>query len=197
LPRTRLFCRDRDWAALRTLGGPTAALVATLAAALMPLLMPLLMAAPAHAAKLPLQCRLHGPAHVSAGGPVWLEMTWTNVGPQALDVLVWGTPFEAKWFAPYVEVRRGHTVLAYGGAMVKRSEPRAADYLRLEPGQQQVARFDLANAFDLSVPGRYKVLPQLHLQDVIVAGSGVPPRSRDLLVGQALACNALSLQIAR
>jgi hypothetical protein len=159
--------------------------------------MSLLITGAAHAAKLPLQCRLHGPTHVSTSGPIWLEMTWKNVGPQALDVLVWGTPFEAKWFAPYVEVRRGHTVLAYGGAMVKRSEPRPADYLRLEPGQQQVARFDLASAFDLSAPGHYKVLPQLRLQDVIVAGSGFPPRSRDLLVGQALACNALSVQIAR
>jgi hypothetical protein len=193
LLRTRLFCRDRRWTALRLPGSAAT----DLAAALIAPLLALLMTTSASAAKLPLQCQLSGPTHISTSGPVWLQMTWSNVGQQALDVLVWGTPFEAKWFAPYVEVRRGRTVLAYGGAMVKRSEPHAADYLRIEPGQKQVARFDLATAFDLSIPGRYKVLPQLHLQDVIVAGSDVLPRSRDSLVGQALACNALSLQTAR
>jgi len=83
-----------------------------------------------------LRCALEAPAHAAAGGPVLLRFTVTNTGPAALQVLRWNTPFEAGWFAPFVSVTRDGQALPWQGPVLKRGDPSAEDYVRLESGAE-------------------------------------------------------------
>lgn len=158
-------------------------------------------AAPVGATPVPLQCTLTAPAHAVVGQPVLLQLRVKNRGEQALDVLVWGTPFENKWFAPYVSVSRAGKALTYGGAMVKRGEPGPGDYVRIEAGGERQASFDVAQAFDLRTPGRYRVQPHIVLHDWVTVGQAVGqttvPRPREQHVSATLACNAVGFVLGR
>ncbi|WP_374567816.1 hypothetical protein [Ideonella sp.] len=144
-----------------------------------------------------LRCALAAPAPAAVGQPVLLRFTLTNAGTAPLQVLRWNTPFEGAWFAPFVTVTRGGRTLPFQGPMVKRAEPQAADYLRLDAGQSVQAEVDLALPFDLSKPGRYKVQPRVRLIDVFDAASGdAVPRPREKHQGADLACPAVELTIA-
>jgi hypothetical protein len=135
----------------------------------------------------PLSCTVTAPSRVAVGQPVPLQWTVHNTGTQAVDFLAWGTPFEG-WFAPYVGVRRGNRLLDYGGPSAKRGDPRAAEYVHLEPGQSRQAVVELGLVFDLRPSGRYQVQPQISLHDVVTAGQGAVPRPRAQHAGQPLAC---------
>lgn len=153
------------------------------------------VAAPASpATQVTLNCTLRAPAHVVVGQPVMLAFTLRNTGPVPVDVLVWGTPFENGWFAPYVGVTRAGQALAYGGASVKRGEPGPADYLRIEPGQSRSATVDLAQAFDLRAPGDYHVRPHIVVHD-LVRPPAPAPRPRDQHAGAPLACTPAQLPV--
>ena len=142
----------------------------------------------------PLRCTVTAPANIAAGQAVPLQWMVTNTGLDALDFLAWGTPFEG-WFAPYVALRRGGTVLVYGGPSAKRGDPQAQEYVHLPPGQSRQAVVDLAPVFDLRVPGRYRLQPQIVLHDVVLAAQGVPPRPRGQHAAQALACPSLEFTV--
>jgi hypothetical protein len=143
-----------------------------------------------------LNCTLAAPGPLLAGQPVRLQFSLQNGGLQPVQLLVWGTPFEAHWFAPYLAVQRDQKTLPYGGAAKKRGDPQATDYLRLEPGQARSVTFDMAPAFEVVAPGRYVVQPQIRLHDV-VEGDVTVPRPRDQHTGLALDCPVLAFEIAR
>jgi peptidyl-Lys metalloendopeptidase len=153
------------------------------------------MAASSTPAAPALRCTLQAPAQVVAGQPVVLRFTLTNPGPVALQMLRWNTPFEGAWLAPFVTVERAGRPLAYQGPMVKRAEPKADQYLRIEPGASVSAEVDLAQPFDLSALGLYHVRPRLALVDLFDARKGEPPRLRQAHVGAAQACNAVDVRI--
>jgi uncharacterized protein (DUF58 family) len=162
---------------------------AWLAAALL-----LLMSAGSAAARtFELQCSLTAPASVVAGQPVPLRFTLANRGPVGVQVLEWGTPFEG-WFGAYVEVSRDGVAVAYRGPMVKRGDPAADEYLRIAPHRARRAEVDLAQPFDLSVPGVYRMQPRITLFDVAAAGSPAP-RSRDRHVPLTLSCPAFEVRV--
>ena len=161
----------------------------TAAAALLALAMTTATAAPA------LRCAFEAPAPAAAGGPVPLRFSLTNAGAVPLWVLRWNTPFEGAWYSAYVEVTRDGHALPYQGAMKKRAEPRGEQYVRLEPGATRTAQVDLANAFELSKPGRYRVVPRLHLADVFEATQAEPPLPRSGFHDLALACAAFDVTI--
>jgi hypothetical protein len=144
-----------------------------------------------------LVCKLSGPASVVAGQPVQLRLRLSNTGSQAVDVLTWGTPFETGWFSPYLSVSRGGQTLAYGGASLKRGDPRAQDYVRVEAGQSREATLELSTAFDLRTPGHYVVTPSLVLHDVVLDGAEALPRPRDRHATQPLACAKLEFTVTR
>jgi len=154
----------------------------------------LLMSAGGAAAKpLDLRCSLTAPASVAAGQPVPLRFSLANRGSVAVQVLEWGTPFEG-WFAAYVEVSRDGVALPYRGPMVKRGEPAADEYLRVAAHRARRAEVDLAQPFDLSVPGIYRVQPRITLFDVIAGG--IPaPRPRDRHASLALSCPAFEVRV--
>ena len=153
------------------------------------------MAASSTPAAPALRCTLQAPAQVVAGQPVVLRFTLSNPGPVALQMLRWNTPFEGAWLAPFVIVERAGRPLAYQGPMVKRAEPKADQYLRIEPGASVSAEVDLTQPFDISAPGLYRVRPRLALVDLFDARKGEAPRLRQEHAGVTLACNAVDVHI--
>jgi hypothetical protein len=142
-----------------------------------------------------LRCTLQAPAQVVVGQPAVLRFTLTNPGPVALQMLRWNTPFESAWLAPFVAVAREGRPLDYHGPMVKRAEPKADQYLRIEPHASVSAEVDVAEPFDLSAPGRYRVQPRLAIVDLFADSAGDPPRLRDTHKGAKLSCNAVEIRI--
>ena len=140
-----------------------------------------------------LHCSLTAPASVAAGQPVPLRFMLENRGAVALQVLEWGTPLEG-WFAPYVEVSRDGVAVPYRGPMVKRGDPAADEYVRIAAHRTRRAEVDLAQPFDLSVPGVYRVRPRITLFDVAKAGAPAP-RPRDRHAAQALSCPEFEVRV--
>lgn len=123
-----------------------------------------------------------------------LQVALHNRGPRLVHVLEWATPFEG-WLAPWLRVWRDGVELAYQGAMAKRGDPDAAEYLPIEVGRRRVTTLELAPAFDLGLPGRYRLEPRLELVDVVVAPAR-PPRLRDAFQPLALPTTALEQQVS-
>lgn len=146
-----------------------------------------------------LRCALQAAPQGTSGQPVPLRFTLTHTGAAPLLVLRWNTPFEGAWLAPFVAVTRdGGRALAYQGATMKRADPQVADYLRLEPGQSVNAELDLALAFDLARPGRYRVQPRLRLLDVVAPATGTrAPRPRAQHQGADLDCAPVGFTLVR
>ncbi|HEY9238472.1 MAG TPA: hypothetical protein VIP10_06525, partial [Burkholderiaceae bacterium] len=119
-----------------------------------------------------------------------LRITLTNRRPAAVQVLNWATPFEG-WFGPYVHVMRDGVPQRYTGPMVKRGDPTADEYLAIAAGRSRRASVDLAQPFDLSQPGRYRVTPRITLFDV----ASTAPRPRDAHVPLPLDCPALEIEV--
>lgn len=144
-----------------------------------------------------LRCTVQAPAQVMVGQPVLLRFTLTNPGPVALQVLRWNTPFEGAWLAPFVSVAREGRELDYHGPQVKRAEPKADQYLRIEPRASVTAEVDLAEPFDLSAPGRYRVQPRLAIVDLFADSAADPPRPRSAHKGAKLSCKAVDVRIVQ
>lgn len=142
-----------------------------------------------------LRCTLAAPARVVAGEPVVLRFTVSNPGPAPLLLLRWNTPFEGAWLAPFVELTRDGRPVPYQGPMAKRAEPGPDSYLRIEARSAASAEIELAPAFDVAPPGRYKVQPRLHLTDLRVAHAGPAERPRAEHVGADLACPPVSFGV--
>jgi peptidyl-Lys metalloendopeptidase len=134
------------------------------------------------------------PGRPEAGSGPWLEMTLRNPGAKAIRFLNWGTPFEGGWFQPFVQVSLDGATITYGGAMVKRGDPEASDYVLLKSGASRRARLDLAEVFDLSRSGRYRVEPRITLHDVI---EGDSPRLRPLSMHQMRSLDCLAVEFVR
>jgi hypothetical protein len=147
------------------------------------------------AADAPLRCAIEAPARAVAGQPVWLRFTLTNTGPRALQVLRWNTPWEGRWFAPFVTVERDGKALSYQGPSVKRADPLAEHYLRLDASASTDAEVDLALPFRLGSPGHYRVTPRIRIVDWFDAEADQPPRPREQHAGSALACPAVELNL--
>ncbi|WP_161507044.1 protease [Aeromonas media] len=104
----------------------------------------------------PLQCELSVSAESGVNEPLPLVMTLTNKGEGPLEVLTWFTPFEG-WFADAIDLTRDGKPLPYRGPLAKRGAPGDGDFLLLGPGEQSHADADLAQAYDLSQPGSYRL----------------------------------------
>lgn len=117
-----------------------------------------------------------------------LHLALANRGSRGLHVLEWATPFEG-WLAPWLRVWHDGVELPYQGAMAKRGDPAAAEYLRIGAGRQREVTLELAPAFALGHPGRYRLEPRLALADVVVAPAH-PPRQRSAFQPLLLAAAA-------
>ena len=135
-------------------------------------------------------CKLSAPARVESGQPVPLRFTLTNRGRAAVRVLNWATPFEG-WFGPYVQVMRDGALLGYAGPMVKRGDPGADEYVAIPAGRSRRASVDLAQPFDFTQPGRYRVVPRITLFDITTGAA----RPRAEHTPMPLNCPALEIEV--
>jgi len=145
----------------------------------------------------PLACSLEGPARVHAGQHASFTLQLANRGAQPVQLLTWATPFEPAWFAPWLQVTRGGKALAYHGAMMKRGDPQAGAYLSIAAGATASAGFELAPAFDLSLPGRYTLQPQIVLHDLLVGTGEAVPRPRARHQAHALHCEPFTFEVVK
>lgn len=135
-----------------------------------------------------LQCAIDAPKQAVAGRQVMLRFTLSNTGARSLQLLRWNTPWEGAWFAPFVTVQRNGRNLSYSGPSMKRADPLAEHYFKLDAGTSTTAELDLALPFTLNEPGRYRVTPRIRMLDWYDAGGAAPPRPRAEHRGSDLAC---------
>lgn len=136
-----------------------------------------------------LSCQFH--ASREAAGAVMLNFSLRNTGTRTLHLLRWGSPFEGGWFGRFVRVITPQGELAYQGAMRKRGDPSAADYLLLAPGQTLEAALALSDAFALPATGTLQLKASWRWHDVMSGAS--PPRPRAAHQGQDQHCGTLTL----
>lgn len=139
-------------------------------------------------------CTVRAPAVVAAGAAVPLTLTLRNGSATALAILSWGTPFEDGWFAPFVHIERDGHAVPFAGAMIKRGDPEADEYVRLAPHQRRQATLDMALAFAMQQPGRYRVRPAITLHDVVALPATLP-RPRAQHTPLALTCAPVTVVV--
>lgn len=130
----------------------------------------------------------------AAGQPVPLAMTLHNRANQALRFLVWDTPFEG-WASPFVVLRFGEQELPYQGPVVRRSQPGADAMVSIPAGGSRRAEVDLAQVFDLSRPGRYRLEPRITLRDHVLGETTAWPRSGGVQKPLKLPCPAVEFVV--
>ncbi len=120
-----------------------------------------------------LTCTLSAPRRVRSGEPVGVTFRLANRASTPLFVLVWRTPFDGLFGNDFCITREG-VELRYRGPMLKRGDPEAEDYLRLEPSASEEAEVDLSLAYDMREPGRYQIAFRGPLMDVTTNEALVP-----------------------
>ena len=111
-----------------------------------------------------------------------VTVTLRNEGAHAVRLLRWHTPADGLEEALFSVTRDGEAV-AFVGPHYKRPAPTEADYVRLAPGESLVRSVDLAEVYDLSRSGTYRVHFELQAPRPDAAGP------------HALRSNALSLYV--
>ena len=118
----------------------------------------------------------------------------TNGSGSSLRVLKWNTPLEG-WKGTVLRVTRdgrdGEERLAYQGPMLKRGDPQGDAYVEIPAGGKVDATVDLAEVYDVSRPGTYKVEVDGDLIDVT---SEPVPRPRDRHQAMPLDCGAVTFK---
>jgi hypothetical protein len=127
------------------------------------------------AIKNDLHCKMTVPATVRAGVAVPLKFELFNHSRRALNVLMWNTPMEAGFFAPYLSITGPDGELEYSGAMMKRGSPERADYTRLKPGGTLMQTVNLAEIYQFNRQGRYTIKFVGKLFDVTTEKIPRPP----------------------
>lgn len=141
-----------------------------------------------------LRCQLSALESPRLGGPVRLRWELANDSSFAVSVLAWQTPLEG-FRGPIFTVTRDGAEVAYLGPVVKRADPTAESYVRLPAGGGAIREVDLAEAYDLTAPGRYRVTFAGGLLDVAPEGVAVP-RGRGGLEAVGLDCPPLEFTLS-
>jgi hypothetical protein len=132
-------------------------------------------------------CRLEAQA------PASIRFELANGSGSSLWVLKWNTPLEG-WKGTVLRVTRDGEEVAYEGPMLKRGDPQAGAYVEIPAGGKVDATVDLAEVYDMSRPGTYKVEADGDLIDVTAEAA---PRPRDRHQSMPLDCGAVTFEVAR
>jgi peptidyl-Lys metalloendopeptidase len=143
----------------------------------------------------PLECRVEAARPRIAGAPIAMRFQLTNRSEQPLWMLRWNTPWDG-WRGTIFDVSFQGQDLPYQGAMVKRGDPTAEEYVKFRAGESMIIGLDLSQAYDMSKPGTYRVKVVGNLQDVIKDGTN-PPRPRDRFQPMELKCEELTLEVVK
>jgi peptidyl-Lys metalloendopeptidase len=90
------------------------------------------------------------------GEDVLVKVIISNPGTQEIRILRWLTPIdgiESDIFSLTVD---GQTA-SYTGRLYKRQAPTESDYLTIKPGERLESSVDLADYYDMSLPGPYHI----------------------------------------
>lgn len=137
-------------------------------------------------ARPPLSCRLE------AQPPTSLRFELTNNSDSTLRVLTWNTPLEG-WKGTVLRVTREGEELSYQGPMLKRGDPPVEVYVEIPAGGRVDATVDLADVYDVSRPGTYKVEADGDLIDVTTEPA---PRPRDRHQAVPLDCQPVTFTVS-
>lgn len=130
-------------------------------------------------------CRLEPQA------PTSIRFELANGTDSALRVLKWNTPLEG-WKGTVLRVTRDGEELPYQGPMLKRGDPQADAYVEIPAGGRVDATVDLAEVYDVSRPGTYRVEADGDLIDVTAETA---PRPRDRHEAMPLECGAVTFEV--
>lgn len=147
---------------------------------------------------LTLRCSLTRVEPAAPSRPVGsrLRLRWElrNESAFAVSVLSWQTPLEG-FRGPLFEVTRDGAEVAYLGPVVKRGDPGAGDYVRVPGGGAVSREVELAEAYELAAPGRYRIAFPGGLFDVAPDGAELP-RTRDRLEPVGLECPVVEVELS-
>jgi hypothetical protein len=138
-----------------------------------------------------LRCEMTLAPTLSPSQKAELTFRLVNAGTRPVQVLNWQTPFEGI-AAPMFTVKRDGMVVDFHGAMVKRGAPSRESYLGLQPGERRQAAVDLADGWDVAVPGTYTVEYSGELFDAFVGAAR--QRTLDGFTPLALRCPVATFQ---
>lgn len=136
-------------------------------------------------------CRMSVPAKVRAGAPVMLNFELGNKSRKAIYALNWNTPLEG-FFGRYLTVTGPQGEVEYGGAMVKRALPTREEYVILQPGGKVAKAVDLAKAYEMKTPGKYRIEFTGRIAD---ATTGKIPRAFEQQTAADIDCAPVTLEI--
>jgi peptidyl-Lys metalloendopeptidase len=105
---------------------------------------------------LGLEANLGVKEEISRGEAVSVQFTLTNRSAEELLVLDWYTPIEGL-AGDIFSVERDGQPVPYQGIMAKRGVPQAHEFMTIKPGEAVSAEIDLAEGYDLSLPGDYSI----------------------------------------
>lgn len=136
-----------------------------------------------------LSCRLEAQA------PTSVRFELANGSASPLQVLMWNTPLEG-WKGTVLRVTRNGEELPYQGPMLKRGDPQSDAYVEIPADGRVDATVDLADVYDVSRPGTYKVEVDGDLIDVTTEATEMIPRPRDRHQSLPLDCEAVTFEVA-
>lgn len=136
-------------------------------------------------------CKMSAPAKVRAGSPVQLTFELGNKSKKAIYALNWNTPLEG-FFGRYLTVTGPQGEVEYGGAMVKRALPTREEYVILQAGGKVSKSVDLAKAYELKTPGKYRIEFTGRIAD---ATTGKVPRAFEQQTSADIDCAPVTLEI--
>jgi len=96
-----------------------------------------------------------------------------NVSARPVRILPWNTPLEGELTADIFDVSIADTSLLYQGIMIKRSAPAEADYITLAVSERREVVIDLAESYDMTTTGSYRVALRSDGVDAIMQIDGV------------------------
>lgn len=141
-----------------------------------------------------LDCTLSVGPSLRAGAPVELRFQLSNPTAQPVFVLKWQTPLEGL-FGNNLQVTRDGVEVPYQGPMKKRGDPQASDYVAIAPGASVEGTVNVALAYDLAQPGRYRIAFRNELMDV-TADQREVPRTLAQLRPLPVQCSAAETTLA-
>lgn len=130
-------------------------------------------------------------AVAGSDGRVTVRFQLRNTSKADLHLLRWGSPFEGAWFGRFIHVTTPQGELPFQGAMKKRGDPSAADYLLLRAGQSTDATLTLDDAFTLPPAGPLTLKAAWRWHDALANGN--PPRPRERHQGLDQDCGSVVL----
>ncbi len=121
-----------------------------------------------------LECRVEPMAPLTVGGPAGVRFVLTNPSREPVWFLRWNTPFEGWLGSIFTVTGPDGTELAYTGPMMKRGNPNGEEYLQIPAGGSVDAVVNLADVYDLSKPGRYRLRVTGGIIDLTTDAASVP-----------------------